>query len=265
MAWARVLLACTISEASETSRACYIRVALVPVRPRFRTALTLCTLGLSLVIKLSTLARAHLLLGLSSWAFECVVFALLWQTCAWLEGRHTRPGKLAANALFYPLFYLLLVVHLAQTYFFDQALERHFSLLDLAPSSLAYFAETVLPRKAAFAALALIALLHGIAFVSQRRLTDASERFMPRLLLSALIASVACAVLGRPPVSVFIDTYRDIRELSKQKLVRDDTTSPVAQAYHLLDRRQNPGKNALLKGPLAFDRVLVFIMETTWN
>src|SRR5262249_28672731 len=146
------------------------------------------------------------------------------------------PRKLASAALFYPVFYGLVVVQLAHTYFFEQALERRFSLLDLAPSSVLYLLDTVLPRAAAWGMVAALMALHGIAYVSLRKWGPVLERFAPRLLPSAAIATIAATVLGHPPASAFVDTYRDVRELSQQRLVHDAPQQPPASEFALLDK-----------------------------
>jgi Sulfatase len=223
------------------------------VRLRFGGALVVASLSLLLLYKLWVAWPAALGPALAGWLIEAALLWGLWLCAERLSARADWLGR----ALLYPALYLLLLCSGSHAFYFESAAERRFSLFEVGASGVVYFFAHVLPLSGYLTLLALLVLVHALAFALRTRLSSAL------LSLRAYAALLACAALGfmlapRAP-SPLVDAVADIWERLRTPSVRA-LAGPPRFAPARLDRSQSAPSIASLASP--FKKVVVLVMET---
>src|ERR1044071_4604951 len=120
------------------------------MRPRtsclgFPFALLVCALALFAIFKWQIIGPSRtddFFVGLT---LETCAWGGLWWLTEVVRRRGSPAAVLCANVLFYVLFYFSAGLIFAYTFFFDSAVERRFSLLDIDFGGMGYFFTNVLP------------------------------------------------------------------------------------------------------------------------
>jgi hypothetical protein len=160
---------------------------------------------------------------------------------------------------FYPLFYLCALVSFGHGYFFDEAVDRKLSLLDVKLDGIVYFLSHVLPVEGMLTLAALALSVHGGAWLIRRFFPPPSARFVVRAALG-LFASTALASSFGSVASPFVDVIADLYEMATTPRVQPIAREDLTFSPNVLDRRE-PWPEPPFTTP--FDKVLVFVMETT--
>jgi hypothetical protein len=225
----------------------------------FRLALILSA-GLSFaVFKLVHLGATRVNEFATGWLLDLCVWFLLWSASEWCL-RSQRPLVRSLGQLgFYPAIYLLMLVSFGHSYFFDEAVDRKLSLLDVQLEGIVYFLQHVLPVEGVLALLALGSGLHFGAWLIKRLCPSPPRRTLGRAAL-ALLASTAVSLAVAPVESPFVDIVTDLYEVATTPHLTPLPVSRLPFSPRVLDRRE-PVPDASFTTP--FDKVLVFVMETT--
>jgi hypothetical protein len=228
------------------------------VRPGFTLALVLSTLASLAVFKWQVIGASRkddFLVGL-------LVEASFWGALWWLYEACRRTTffwlRLTALGVFFPLFYCSAGLIFAYTFFFDSAVERRFSLLDIDVSSAGYFLTHVLPETGWAILIALIASSHvGALLLGRARLRVHLTHAL--MALTALVTLTAFEVHAATRVATpLYDIAHDFYELSATpRLAPSSSTRPYATVATLDRSATGPTHIAT-----PFKKVLVFVMET---
>jgi hypothetical protein len=206
-------------------------------------------------ITIAPLAPIPILLG---WALESLTLLLLWLLAELVPTRAPRAAAIAASALFYLLFYTLVVSVLSHTFFFESAAERRFSLLELDLRTLGYFFTDVLPVRGALLLLALLLAIHLLALPIVRLAKPVRlARFALALLGAWLVLGLVLTRVSRVP-SPLADMSADLWEQFTMPEVVVDRRQRSRYAPALLDKSETE----LPEATPTYDKVLVFVMET---
>jgi hypothetical protein len=203
-----------------------------------------------------TLDRADdLWTGLS---VEACAWGALWCVYAALERSSNRFVRLSGALLFYGLFYFSACLIFAYTFFFDSAVERRMSLLDIDLAGMAYFFTNVLPPKGWAVLLAIVVATHGGALLLRNtRLAPPLGAAVTALVLLAGLASYGAHNATRVATPLY-DIVHDVWELEVTPRVTFAADTKPYRPPHTLDK----SKNAPYPLDTPFKKVLVFVMET---
>jgi hypothetical protein len=193
---------------------------------------------------------------------SCVFDAGVW-VGAWLLGELVAAGRrryseIAAGVVFYPVLYLTGALVFAHTYFYDAAIERRLTALDVTASGVVAFFREALPVRG-YVALALVLIfMHLLALIAsvlvyRPTLLQALFSGLPLLLCAGLAARLA----PRTP-SVLFDTGKELAELILLPRLAPEPCADSARLVSGLDKSQ-----PWLEPPVPrFKKVIVLVMET---
>lgn len=224
----------------------------------YRLGLLVSGIAVVLAYKALTIAAVAPVPVLLAAVLEVSLLGLVWVVSASLEKSGVRLLRALSAALFYPVFYVVVVCSLAHTYFFESAAARHFSLFEVDLRTLVFFFTTVLPLRGTALLTALLVGMHLLAPAAGRWVGPV--RIKPVALTVLAGAIVLAAALPRAPrvPSPIADMAADVWEQVTSPQVVVDPRAPARFAPKVLDKSH-------VKSPPhepAFDKVLVFVMET---
>ena len=254
------------------------------MKPGYRLGLAFSAVFVLLAYKSLTIAPLAPLPILLGWALEATALATLWAASEWAQRSPLRAVRVAAVALFFLLFYLIVVPSQAHTFFYESAAERRFSLLEIDLRTLGYFFENVLPRRGLWLLGGLLVLIHVLPLPLRPVLRELPPlRVALALLLGAALLAAALAPSPRVP-SPLADMTADLWEQLTTPEVIVDRTRPARYDPQHLDKSQSAiGASSLARATARFDaggsareqlhdelpdqappfdKVLVFVMET---
>jgi len=205
--------------------------------------------------QLALLGTARLAQFAPGMFFNTWLIALGWAACELLRGWRPSLGWLTWALVPSVLFACGLVF--AHTWFFDVAIERRLTLLDMSWSGVGYFFAVALPARGLLAMLALFAGALGCACLFDRLRVRPQARHWQ--LLTACLA-LLCAPLVLLPARIpspLFDSAQELWELAtRPKVVASGTAQP--ELLRALDRSSDSRGSQ----PLAFKKVIVLVMET---
>lgn len=191
---------------------------------------------------------------------DLCVWCSLWAASEWLVRRDGSFVRTLGRVSFFPAFYLCALLSFAHSYFFDEAVDRKLSLLDVKLEGLVYFLQQVLPLAGVISLLVLLVTLHVGAWLARRFCPAPSRRVMSRGVLALFASTVLAFSCFSVAESPFVDLSRDLYEVATTPRVYPMARARLPFAPSVLDRRA-PVPAAPFATP--FDKVLVFVMETT--
>ncbi|MET0344427.1 MAG: sulfatase-like hydrolase/transferase [Polyangiales bacterium] len=205
-------------------------------------------------IAIGPLAPGPVLLG---WLLESALLSSLWALASLAARSGRRPLALLGAVLFYVTLEVLLLTSLSHTIFFESAAERRFSLLELDLAMLVFFFKSVLPVRGLLLLGALWLAPHLLALFAKRALRPVAPR--PALLAIAGAWVVLSVVLWRVPrvPSPLADMASSSWESLTTPELHVDRSKPARFDPAHLDKSA-----ARATAPFAYDKVLVFVMET---
>jgi hypothetical protein len=233
------------------------------MRPRtaylgFPFALLVCTVALFAIFKWQIIGPSR---------SEDFFVGLTLETCAWgglwwltesIRRRGSRAAALCANVLFYGVFYFSAGLIFAYTFFFDSAVERRFSLLDINFGGMGYFLTNVLPPNGWATLLGIAAGSHLGAFWLRRVPWEVPLRPAGLALLGLLIGSGLLAWSADRIATPLYDIGHDFAELALTPRIE---ILPTTRPYRSISSLDKSGRvPATLDTP--FKKVLVLVMET---
>lgn len=195
---------------------------------------------------------------LLSITFDSCLWALAWLLSEAIARTRFAYREWLADALFYPLLYGSAALVFAHAWFFDAAVERRLTLLDVTPSGiLAFFAEA-LPLAGYLALSALLVGMHLIAYLASANLKRPGLRSAPLVLAPlALVTGVGSALAPRTP-SVLFDSGQEQWQLLSLPRVEVERSERASKLVPRLDRSRARAKP---RAP-TFSKVIVLVMET---
>jgi hypothetical protein len=225
---------------------------------RFRFALVIATLLSFGLYKLWCIGTGRLGELMLSIVFDAGVWVGAWLLGELIAASHARIAERIANLWFYPFLYLSAALVFAHTWFYDAAIERRLTALDVTLSGVGAFFREVLPPRGYVAAGLLLVGMHGLAWLASMallrpRLWQASLFALPAMLLGALGSAYA----PRTP-SVLFDTGKELWDLSVLPRL---TPEPFA-ASKLITRGFDKSAGPTPSGTPRFNKVIVLVMET---
>jgi len=228
------------------------------MKPGYRLGLVASAAFVLLAYKGLTIAPLAPGLVVLAWALEVLVLALLWALSTWASASRRAAVRVLGALVFYVPFYVVLLCSLAHTFFFESAAERRFTLLELDVGTLVFFFRKVLPVRGLLLLGALFAAVHVLA-LPVKRTTHTMRPLRVALALAVAWAGLAVALVSLPRVpSPLADMGAELWEQLSTPRVAVDRTGPARFAPTLLDK----SRTVLPTGELAYDKVLVFVMET---
>ncbi len=225
----------------------------------FAFALLVGTLAAFSVFKSTVIGPYRLddlLVGLG---VEACVLGWLWWLSARCQGLLMGYPNLARRVVFYPAFYFIAGLIFSYTFFFDAAVERRFSLLDVNSGGMLYFFTNVLPARGFAWLLGLMAASHGVAWWLQQRSLQPSARPALIVLLIASVATTAAARHAPRVATPLYDIGYDVWELASTPHVDVDARTRPYRPVAGLDK----SARAPMMTDTPFKRVFVLVMETT--
>jgi ABC-type multidrug transport system fused ATPase/permease subunit len=223
---------------------------------RARFALLLATIVAFAIYKSWVIGLGRLAELWLGTAFEISVWALGWLLSEWIAGKRVPWRERVAAALFFPPLYLSAALVFAHSWFYDSAIERRLTALDVSAGGIrAFFHE--LPARGYWALGALLVGMHLLALLFTANLKR--PRFSRALLAISglsLLSFVGSALAPRTP-SVLFDSGQELWQLSTLPRVVAKPVVRSAQRKAALDK----SAVKLLPAP-RFNRVVVLVMET---
>jgi hypothetical protein len=191
----------------------------------------------------------------------CAVDALAWTWLLCVSEVGARWKATAGRAIgiaFFPLFYVLLTCDVTHTTFYDVAMERRFSLLDVDPASVAFFLANIVTMRWLVAVVSFALGIHVVAWwVSSRGYRFPARAAFAGLCVATLVTTVVAVFAPRVPSPLF-DTARDAYDLMTLARVVPRTPPRLDDSLAALDK-SDPGDDVR---PPRFSKILVFVMET---
>jgi hypothetical protein len=191
-------------------------------------------------------------------AFDAVCWALVWSGSEAVARLRVRWAERAADIVFYPSLYLSGALVFAHTWFYDAAIERRLTALDVTLPGVVHFFRGALPPRG-YLALALVLLAtHAIAYpiaVKVRR--PALLPVVCALLPLAVFALVGSVRAPRTP-SVLFDTGAELWQLATLPRVSPAPSAAAGSLRAALDRSADAPQ--ALNTP--FKKIVVLVMET---
>ncbi|MDB4990728.1 MAG: sulfatase [Myxococcaceae bacterium] len=226
--------------------------------PRYRFGLVLAAASVLLAYKILTIASLGLLPIALGWQLETTVLLTWWGVFELGRPQHNALLRRTLSSVFYAGFYLLVVVSIAHTFFFESAAERRISLLEVDLRTLGFFFTNILPLRGLLLMIGLLVAMHVLAFPIARvsKTSSWKQRVVAGGVLWLGVAS-ELAVNPRPP-SPIADMGSDLWEQLTTPEVVVDRKKPARYQPATLDRSAAKASRAEPR----FDKVLVFVMET---
>ncbi|MDB4974074.1 MAG: Sulfatase [Myxococcaceae bacterium] len=165
---------------------------------------------------------------------------------------------------FYPLSLGLLMLVFAHTWFFDVAIERRLTVLDLSLSGMRYFFSTAVPTPglwimaAMFGALFALSCAFTLALGRSPALEQRVARRAPVTVAVLLMLTTPWVVHAARVPSPLFDSAEELWQLASLPRVQTEPRPPDAKWLAALD------KSALTHGtePPRYKHVIVLVMET---
>jgi hypothetical protein len=189
---------------------------------------------------------------------EACAWATLWLLYAAAMRSEHKSIRSPAALLFYVLFYFSAGLIFAYTFFFDSAVERRMSLLDIDFAGMGYFFANVLPPKGWAVLVTLVVVAHAGAFALRN--TRLAPPLSAALVGIALLGGFALVRAQSAPrvATPLYDIVHDVWELAVTPRVVVDAKTRAYGAPQSLDK----SKNAPSELVTPYKKVLVFVMET---
>jgi hypothetical protein len=227
---------------------------------RLRLASVLAAGGSITGLSLRLLGASRLGDFVLGWLFNVCALSLLWATFE-LGSRWLTRARWLLLA-FYPWLLALCGLVFAHTWFYDVAIERRLTLLDLTWSGLRYFFMGALTQRGWVALLAFAAALVSSAVLIGRGLPAQRMRARSGALVGLIVASagLACAIASlavRVPSPLF-DSAFELWELA----ARPKIASYDRPADQRLLRQLDKSEQLAMSGALGYSKVIVLVMET---
>jgi hypothetical protein len=236
----------------------FVRFGSQQLESRLRFALALGTLLTFVVYKLVVLGLVRggeLWLGV---CFDSCAWALLWLASEALGRARFKHSQRAAALLFFPLLYASAALVFAHTWFFDAAIERRLTALDVSLSGIVHFFGAALPPAGYGALVAVLLGVHLSAYLAAANLRP--PRLLPAaaaVLALAGLVGVLSARAARTP-SVLFDTGAELFQLIT--LPRLTPRAPARPGPLLAALDRSAAAPAQLATP--FKKIVVLVMET---
>jgi hypothetical protein len=223
-------------------------------------------------LRLATaLAAALTIVGLQLWVlqparaatfsaglvFDAAAIALWWSLCEVVAVKARRAGL-----LFYPLLALFCVQIFAHTWFFDVAIERRLTLLDLRWSGLLHFFSVALPARGSLSLVLLFATIAGAAVLAARWLGHVSVRVA---VPTAVLFGLAMAWLSSSASRVTSPLYDGALELAQLVWLPRVEAAHAPPSRALLDELDQSAVTlggGRGEGVARYKKVFVLVMET---
>jgi hypothetical protein len=206
------------------------------------------------LVHLGTGALGEISLGLG---LDVCVWSWLWLLCALLAGPHQGTRARVAWRAFQGVFGLLLLLSFSYTFFYDTAVERRVSLLDMKLGAATFFFRSVLPRDGWIALVSLaVCVVLSTSWFKPR---------LPRTIITLLVMASLTGVTAYAGARVehianpLADMAADLIELANTPHVQASRVLPAGLSPRMLDRRE-PGPLPGFATP--FTKVLVFVLES---
>ncbi|MDD5306253.1 MAG: sulfatase-like hydrolase/transferase [Deltaproteobacteria bacterium] len=191
----------------------------------------------------------------SSWVADgCLLFWVCWLGVAAGGSRPTRK-LLAGGLVFLALELPVLFTITAHSYFLEEATARQFSLLDISPGAVGFFLREVVPPAVLWSGAAIFLGLAAAAFLLGRRLPAPPRK--PAVLAISALSVLVLVHQGfcRFYPSVLWEVGRDVAEACSHPAVQGPRFSAELSDAGV-------GRPADWSGTDAFDKVMVFVMES---
>jgi hypothetical protein len=189
---------------------------------------------------------------------EACAWGALWCLYAAVQRAHARALRVAGALVFYGLFYFSACLIFAYTFFFDSAVERRMSLLDIDFAGMAYFFSHVLPPRGWAVLVAIVVGAHGGALALRNtRLAPPIGAALTALVLLAGVAAYGAQHAARVATPLY-DIVHDVWELAVTPRVAAASDTKPYRSPRSLDK--SAGAPGELTTP--YKKVLVFVMET---
>lgn len=224
----------------------------------FSFALLVCTIALFAIFKWQIIGPSRtedFFVGLT---LETCAWGGLWWLTEWVRRRGSRLAVLCANVLFYGLFYFSAGLIFAYTFFFDSAVERRFSLLDIDFGGMGYFLTNVLPPNGWATLLGVFFGSHFGAFWLSRAHWQVPLRGAGLGLLGLAVIAGFLAWFAERIATPLYDIGHDFAELALTPRIEITQATRPYRATASLDKSARIP--ATLETP--FKKVLVLVMET---
>jgi hypothetical protein len=185
----------------------------------------------------------------------CAVFGW-WALCELYAQRARHAAWLSWS--FYPLLALFCVQIFAHAWFFDVAIERRLTLLDLRWSGLLHFFTVALPARGSLALVILFVAIAGGAVFLARWLGAVPARRALAVMAVLAVAAAAFALRSPRVTSPLFDGALELWQLASLPKVVVDPAPPAAELLGELDRSDSTRG----VGPARYKKVIVLVMET---
>ncbi|MDB4986057.1 MAG: hypothetical protein JWN04_1235 [Myxococcaceae bacterium] len=194
-------------------------------------------------------------------AFNACALLSVWLLCELVLRVVGQPRWLSLS--FYPVILGLLTLIFAHTWFFDVAIERRLTVLDMTLSGTRYFFEVALPargRETLLVALLLVFVLATLdARVRARLPWQPSLRARQLMVVALLLVCTPWTLRAGPVRSPLYDSAYELWQLATRPRIRADARPPSGSGWlGALDKR------AVTRGiePPRYKKVIVLVMET---
>jgi hypothetical protein len=233
------------------------------MRPRtsgvgFPFALLVCALALFAIFKWQIIGSSRVEDFLVGLTLETCAWGGLWWVTELVRRRGSPAATLCANVLFYVFFYFSAGLIFAYTFFFDSAVERRFSLLDIDFGGMGYFFTNVLPPAGWATLLGIFVGSHLGAFWLRRVPWQVPLRATGWGLVGLTLVGCTLAWFAERIATPLYDIGHDFAELALTPRVEITPTTPPYRAITTLDKSGRVPTT--LDTP--FKKVLVLVMET---
>jgi hypothetical protein len=198
---------------------------------------------------------AELWLGI---AVDASAWALLWLVSEVVAYGRFRWAERLAGAIFYPILYSSAALVFAHTWFFDAAIERRLTVLDVSLAGIAHFFRAALPP-AGYLALILVLLgTHLIGYLAIINFKRPRLGLAAALLLPLFVFALLGAARSARTPSVLFDTGVELWQLATLPRLSPQAFARASEAKKALDK--SAGAPAFLETP--FKKIVVLVMET---
>jgi hypothetical protein len=225
---------------------------------RPRLALLPATLLVFAIYKPWAVGIAHPGELLWSYAFDGCVWIALWLVGELIARSASRRSEHLANAVFYPALYASGALVFAHAFYYEAAVERRLTALDVTFAGIAEFFLETLPLPGYVAMALMLIGMHLFAwfaslFVRRPTLYQSLVCAVP-----VIVATASGAVFAQRTPSVLYDTGQDLWELATLPRIVPSSFAGEPERLRELDKSQLPTE---LPAP-RFDKVIVLVMET---
>lgn len=225
---------------------------------RFRFALLIATLLSFGVYKLWLIGTERLGELMLSVVFDASIWIGAWLLAELIAASRARLAERIANLWFYPFVHLSGALVFAHTWFYDAAIERRLTALDVTLAGVrAFFFETLPARGYLAAGLLLVGMHLGAWFANLVLLRPRPWQALVFALPALLFGALGSAYAPRTP-SVLFDTGKELWDLATLPRLKPEPFAASATLVRGFDK----SAGALPSGTPRFNKVIVLVMET---